>query len=155
MQNHLSSIRVENPAIDLPLGLPGHVWFRRDRDGRGGGVACAVRASLSPVHRPDLEPDCEVLAVQIGATCPAIIAVCYRPPDVDADVDRICDFLAVLRTAGLPFLLVGDLNLPEIAWRRDEEPVILRRTARAIRCRNFATPSLPEEMSQGNETCRI
>ncbi|KAF0293704.1 Acid-sensing ion channel 1 [Amphibalanus amphitrite] len=23
------------------------------------------------------------------------------------------------------------------------------------RCRNFATPSLPEEMSQGNETCRI
>ncbi|KAF0307841.1 hypothetical protein FJT64_020856 [Amphibalanus amphitrite] len=22
-------------------------------------------------------------------------------------------------------------------------------------CRNFATPSLPEEMSQGNETCRI
>ncbi|KAF0289772.1 MFS-type transporter SLC18B1 [Amphibalanus amphitrite] len=24
-----------------------------------------------------------------------------------------------------------------------------------LKCRNFATPSLPEEMSQGNETCRI
>ena len=96
-------------------GLSGRVWFRRDREGRGG-VACAVKASLSPVHRPDLEPDCEVLAVQLGTACPAILSVCYRPPDTDTDVDKISDFLAVLRNSNLPFLVVGDLNLPEITW---------------------------------------
>ncbi|KAF0294138.1 Potassium channel subfamily K member 9 [Amphibalanus amphitrite] len=30
-----------------------------------------------------------------------------------------------------------------------------RRLGDCLRCRNFATPSLPEEMSQGNETYRI
>ena len=39
---------------ELQLGLPDHTWFRRDRSGRGGGVACAVNSRLSPVHRPDL-----------------------------------------------------------------------------------------------------
>ncbi|KAF0292153.1 hypothetical protein FJT64_001029 [Amphibalanus amphitrite] len=52
---------------ELQLGFSDYVWFRRDRDGRGGGVACAVRSNLSPVHRPDLQPDCEALVVQLGA----------------------------------------------------------------------------------------
>ena len=84
---------------ELQLGLSDQVWFRKDRDGRGGGVACAVKSSLSPVHRPDLEPDCEVLAVQIETVRPVIVAVCYRPPDVDGDVDKIAGFI---HTSGKP-----------------------------------------------------
>ena len=96
-------------------------------------MACAVKSSLSPVHRPDLEPDCEVLAVQIGSVRPVIVAVCYRPPDADDDVAKIAGFLHTLRQTNQPFLMVGDLNLPEITWLGDgDEPVLRRRTARAV-----------------------
>ncbi|KAF0307571.1 hypothetical protein FJT64_021122 [Amphibalanus amphitrite] len=84
---------------ELQLGLDDYVWFRRDRDGRGGGVACAVRANLSPVHRPDLEPDCEALAVQLGTERRIILVVVYRPPDVDADIDKLVQLIRHLRNS--------------------------------------------------------
>ena len=48
------------------------VWFRRDRNLNGGGVVIAVKAALSPVRRPDLEPDCESVVVQIGSVNPRL-----------------------------------------------------------------------------------
>ena len=102
---------------ELQLGMSEFVWFRRDRDARGGGVACAVKTNLSPVHRPDLEPKCEALVVQVGTTSPALLAVCYRPPNANRDVDQMADLLRRLHRTGRPFLVVGDFNLPEISWR--------------------------------------
>ena len=40
---------------ELQHGWPNHVWFRKDRDGHGGGVACAIRSSLCPIRRADLD----------------------------------------------------------------------------------------------------
>ena len=117
---------------ELQLGLPDFAWYRRDRDENGGGVACAVKAALSPIHRPDLETDCECLVIQLGVTRPALLAVCYRPPDADQQVEKVADLLRGLYRSGRPYLLVGDLNLPEISWHRDGEAVLRRRTARAI-----------------------
>ena len=81
-------------------------------------MACAVKTSLSPVHRPDLEPKCEALVVQVGITSPALLAVCYRPPNANRDVDQMTDLLRRLHRTGRPFLVVGDFNLPEISWRQ-------------------------------------
>ena len=117
---------------ELQLGLPDFIWYRRDRDENGGGVACAVKAALTPIHRPDLETDCECLVIQLGVTRPALLAVCYRPPDADRQVEKVADLLRGLHRSGRPYLLVGDLNLPEISWHRDGEAVLRRRTARAI-----------------------
>ena len=49
---------------ELQHGFDGHVWFRHDRAGEvtGGGVACALRASLLPTRRPELETG-EVIVV--------------------------------------------------------------------------------------------
>ena len=72
--------------------------------------------------------------MQVGTVRPVIVAVCYRPPDVDSDVDKIAGFLRTLRQTNQPFLMVGDLNLPEITWPRDgDDPVLHRRTARAVK----------------------
>ena len=116
---------------ELQLGLPGVTWFRRDRDGRGGGVACAVRSTLSPVRRPDLETDCEALVVQLGTTRSAFLATCYRAPDADRETEAVADLLRGLHRTGRPFLLVGDFNLPEIQWSGDREAELRRRTTRA------------------------
>ena len=41
---------------ELQAGLSDRTWFRRDRPTHGGGVACAVRSSMSPARMCDLEP---------------------------------------------------------------------------------------------------
>ena len=117
---------------ELQHGWSDHCWFRRDRDGHGGGVACAVRSSLCPTRRADLEPDCELLAVQMGVRSPVIVAVCYRPPDADGDLAKIFEFVGIVRATGRPLILVGDFNLPEIRWPAKQDPVLLRRSARAV-----------------------
>ena len=83
------------------------------------------------MHRPDLERHCEALVVQVGTTAPALLAVCYRPPNVDRAVAQVADLLRGLHRTGCPFLLVGDFNMPEISWST-EEAVISRRSNRAV-----------------------
>ena len=78
---------------ELQLGLPEFTWFRKDRGSRGGGVACAVRSSLSPVHQPDLETDCEALVVRLGASRAVYLAVCYRAPNADLETEALADLL--------------------------------------------------------------
>ena len=74
---------------ELHVGLNSHSWFRRDRPTHGGGVACAVRSSLSPIRRHDLEPDdAELLLVELGTSPRLLLGVCYRPPSDDGVLDR-------------------------------------------------------------------
>ena len=119
--HHRELLTADVADSELQVGWPTHSWFRRDRDGHGGGVAAAVRTSLRPTRRTDLEPpDCELLAVQLCAGSPVIVAVCYRPPAADTQVQTIIDFAARVRQLGHPLLLVGDFNLPEIRWPQHE-----------------------------------
>ena len=118
---------------ELQVGWPAHSWFRLDRDGRGGGVAAAVRSSLCPTRRTDLEPpNCELLAVQLCVGSPVIVAVCYRPPSADTQVQAILDFAARVRQLDHPLLLVGDMNLPEIYWPEGAPPVLSQQLRRAV-----------------------
>ena len=82
-------------------------------------MACAVKSNLSPVHRPDLDVDCETLVVQLGATSPAFLAVCYRAPDADQETEKIAGLLRNLHRTGRPFLMVGEEAEEE---EEEEEP---------------------------------
>ena len=117
---------------ELQLGFTDFTWFRKDRNEDGGGVVCGVRTALSPVHRQDLETDCECLVLQVGTARPVLLAVCYRPPGNDRVLGRVADLLRGLHRSGRPFLAVGDFNLPEITWSRDEGPTLKSNTTRAV-----------------------
>lgn len=100
---------------ELQVGLPQHTWLRRDRGGAGGGVACAVRSSLLPMlsaHQPD---DAEMLLIRLGALSVSV-AICYRPPDNDAMLDRMMASLERLPAGQRRLIVLGDFNLPEISW---------------------------------------
>ena len=70
--------------------------------------------------------------MQLGATRSVFLAVCYRAPDADRETECVADLLRRLHRTGRPFLLVGDINLPEISWTGDGEAELRRRTARAV-----------------------
>ena len=119
---------------ELGLGFQHHTWFRRDRGSLGGGVACAVRSSLSPLQLPD--PDgVEVMLIRLQSAT-VTIAVCYRPPDDDDALQRVTDALAAVRPQDYRLIVMGDFNLPEITWAASEGgaiPRLQRQTNRAAR----------------------
>ena len=105
---------------ELQVGLPRHVWFRRDRPSHGGGVACAVRAQLNRTRRPELEPDdTETLIIEVKTAPAVLIAVCYCKPVPDGGVlERTMTALqtAAARHPHHRIVAVGDFNLPDIEW---------------------------------------
>ena len=119
---------------ELQLGLSDHAWFRRDRAGLGGGVACAVRASLSPLRLPD-PIGSETLLIRLRQVA-LTLAVCYRPPSDDASLRNIATSLSALQPADCNIICVGDFNLPEITWTAATDravPVLLRSSNRAVK----------------------
>ena len=100
---------------ELQVGFPEHTWLRRDRDGVGGGVACAVRSSLLPMLTPEQPDDSEMLLLRLGALS-VTVAVCYRPPDSSTSLERIMTCLEQLPAGHRRLIVMGDFNLPEISW---------------------------------------
>ena len=120
---------------ELSTALPEHSWFRRDRGGVGGGVACAVRSSLQPTRRTDPDHNTETVIVHLGL--PNItVAVCYRPPSDDPALERLGQCLSALPNAR-PLLVLGDFNVPELQWEPrlggGTQPVFVRNSARATK----------------------
>ena len=101
-------------SSELEHGFHQHTWLRRDRGSLGGGVACAVRSSLLPLRQPD-PVGTEMLLVRLRAVS-ATLAVCYRPPDSDAAIDRVTAALSAVMPPDCRLVVVGDFNLPEIRW---------------------------------------
>ena len=123
---------------ELQVGLSSHSWFRRDRPTHGGGVACAIRSSLSPVRRHDLEPDdAELLLVELGTTPRLIMGVCYCPPADGGALDRTMTALQAVaqRYPDRCLVVSGDFNIPEVSWSRTgagwAAPTAARPTRRA------------------------
>ena len=120
---------------ELEIGFPDHAWFRRDRGSRVGGVACAIRTSLLPLRLPD-PAGAECLLIRLRSAS-VVVAVCYRPPDDDAALDKMTEALSVIQPQDCRLVVVGDFNLPEIAWAAATDgasattPGIKRHTRRA------------------------
>ena len=109
---------------ELELGLSGYTVFRRDRCGRvGGGVAVAVRTSLMPRRRDDLEADCECLVVQLGVlqSGNCLLTTVYRPPDDPAALTEFYRCAQAVAATGSPAIFCGDFNLRYLRWSEDAE----------------------------------
>ena len=110
-------------SSELEYGLPSHIWFRRDRPTREGGVACAVDSGLKPVRRMDLERiGTETLIIELRSKPSILLSVCYCPP---ADASILNETMAslqdlVLQNPTKAVLVTGDFNIPNITWARAE-----------------------------------
>ena len=96
--------------------------YRKDRASRGGGVLVAVNNNFPyKVHRRfDLEPNCELLWLQIDTPVkPTFLGCFYRKPGPDLTQLEIC-FDSVMHVSSLGNLIIaGDFNV-HIKWNSPE-----------------------------------
>ena len=65
----------------------------------------------------DTPTDIEGVTVKINHTNPVVISVIYAAPQSSVNYfNSCCDHLSNLISTGLPIIVVGDFNLPDINW---------------------------------------
>ena len=122
----VTETRLNSSVGDAELSVPGYTQYLKDRTNnktRGGGLLCVIKDSVLSTRRADLEPDDEILVVDIRPDRIHKIAVllCYRPPDGDIGtfVTNINSTLIKISTYYDHVIVLGDFNLPKVKGCHD------------------------------------
>ena len=87
--------------------------FRRDRDGRGGGVLLAVKNHI-PCSELSTPEDLELVTVKVGLVHQCVL---YRPPNASHEYDvSLINYINCLAMSPGHIVILGDLNVPDIDW---------------------------------------
>ncbi|PKU32103.1 dtw domain-containing protein 2 [Limosa lapponica baueri] len=107
-------------SYDWNVGMEGYRLFRKDRQGRRGGVALYEQLERMELHLGIDEEPTEILWVRIKRNTGAgdvTVGVCYRPSDQDDRADealyRQIGAASCSQTVGL----MRDFNHPDICWK--------------------------------------
>lgn len=111
----LTETWLNDSIYDSELVPSGYSAFRKDRDGRGGGVSILFKTALNILRMPNI-PNVE------GIFCKAyyngiryIIGAIYRPPNTPVSMfDELDKYLRENRKTNDRIILSGDFNLPNI-----------------------------------------
>ncbi|MGL5756646.1 MAG: reverse transcriptase domain-containing protein, partial [Paraclostridium sp.] len=116
------------PEHQVPSQLvQGYVAYRQDRtDGRkGGGVLLLVKTNLNQGEGKALlvTPNVQVTSTQIRGGRPLGVLCVYRAPLAVAwEDEELMRVFHVFTGVNRRFIIVGDLNVPEISWEHENSP---------------------------------
>ena len=111
----LSETWLDPKLPDGVVSIPGYCLFRRDRGGRGGGVAMYCPDSSRCKRREDLESsilEAIWIETRINRRKPMLVCTVYRPPDCSCQFFE--EFSAMLDNASKEskeILVMGDMNI--------------------------------------------
>ena len=106
-----------NPTVLDGKILPGYNIFRRDRDGRGGGVLTAVKNTVHASRRIDLERvGIELVVVQSKP----LLLYCFYHPDDSPEPLLELNMSLCENNESTCLVAIGDFNLPELDWSGDQ-----------------------------------
>ncbi|KAI8509408.1 HEAT repeat-containing protein 1, partial [Branchiostoma belcheri] len=145
--------------------------YRKDREGRGGGVFIAVKNSIIATHLPD--PDCTSeltwVQIQLAHSKTVHIGAYYRPPSADqSDLTSLEQSLTRIRdqSRNSHIWLAGDFNLPTARWNTDTtsnstsnlsngaaNKHIPRKKARKRHSQPWITPQIRRAMRKRDKFC--
>lgn len=104
------------------LSLQSYSVFRRDRNSHGGGVLMAVKHPIkaSPVT---CDSEFEILAVDLLLTVKVRYILVYNPDFENVDrLSLLFSAIASLCPQNLPYVILGDFNLPRVDWSELDFP---------------------------------
>lgn len=102
---------------DSEVVPPSHKIIRRDREGRGGGVALILKNDINCFLLEDI-PNHESVFCQLSyRSVSFLFGVVYRPPKSSVEyMELLSGYLERMLRGGQKFILTGDFNLPTIDW---------------------------------------
>ena len=104
--------------LDGEIEIPGYNMFRKDRDGKGGGVLVFVRSDLSVARRCDLE-DTAMEGLWLEILLPKsrgfLLGTFYRPANSSHFYDqdfmlKLDNMLDIAGVQGQEMIVLGDFN---------------------------------------------
>ena len=111
----LSETWLDSSCPDGVMSIPGYRIFRRDRHGRGDGVAIFCPDGPCCRRREDLEcNDLQALWIELGSSKkrPLLVCTIYRPPDTGCQFfDSLSVMLETANKECKEILVMGDFNL--------------------------------------------
>ncbi|XP_072028470.1 uncharacterized protein [Amphiura filiformis] len=118
----MAQSRLNDTIVDGELTFPGYTTYRKDRlftnKSRGGGVLFFVRSNLISLRRSELEPQEELVVIDIRPRKSQKMAVvlCYRPPDGDVSSfsSALFQTLTTISKEYNIIHLIGDFNVPKL-----------------------------------------
>ena len=101
---------------DGEIAPTGYNIFRKDRQGRGGGVLLAIDIQI-PTTLLFSPPSLEVLTVRLKLNKVIVVSVVYVPPSIDSlSFSTLLSYMGTLFSTGDPVFILGDFNCPDIEW---------------------------------------
>ncbi|XP_077979525.1 uncharacterized protein LOC144434880 [Glandiceps talaboti] len=113
----LSETKLDSSILDSEIKIEGYnLISRKDRNRRGGGVACYVKSSIPALDRSQDVPtglELTLTEIRLASSKPLIVGSIYRPPgpvqiDWYNDVERTT---SVWNKVNIDFFLLGDFNV--------------------------------------------
>lgn len=91
--------------------------FRKDRNGRGGGVAILFRNNTRVVKMPDVQDIESIFCKVYIGNIKYLLGVVYRPPNASLDViAKLKDYLHCHVKTEDKLIIAGDFNMPNMNW---------------------------------------
>jgi hypothetical protein len=118
----ISESWLNDSISDAEIPSLGYDIYRKDRrhstKERGGGLLCAVKNNIISLRRAELEPDDEIMVIEVRPNKGDKIALvlCYRAPDEDLAnfTTNLDTTTAKLFQSFKQLLVVGDFNVPDL-----------------------------------------
>lgn len=113
----LTETWLNDTVFDSEFVPTGYSSYRKDRDGRGGGVSILFKSTLRIFPMSDI-PNVEcIFCKAYYGNVRYVIAAMYRPPSSTVSVlDDLKQYLYTNVKLGDRIILSGDFNLPNIDW---------------------------------------
>lgn len=121
----ISETHLDSTFDSLAVSIHGYNVNRKDRNRYGGGVTIYIQDHIPVKIRRDLMSN-EIRAilwpVHIPHLKPLLVDCCYRPPNTNPYLDKICDMIYKVDDLPNEMCLLGDLN---INWNVTDCPLSL------------------------------
>ena len=109
----LSETKLDKTIFDSEVSIPNYSLIRKDRNRKGGGVACYIRSDICFNSQSYLSDEIENISFDLllPKTKPISIAIIYKPPTDNRCLDYLSKGLNDFNLMENDLLILGDTNI--------------------------------------------
>ena len=109
----ISETKIDDSVLNSEIEIENYEVVRRDRNGRGGGVACYIRKDICFNQLNFISSDVENICFNIllKNLQPITVGVFYRPPNENQFLEKLSDDFYKLNAHKNEVVILGDFNI--------------------------------------------